>query len=286
METKDLMTANEVLLNAGIDFEVMQSPIFDNEGRGLKDFKAIQRKDNGYTFQVSKSGYQIIQNKEALSTLDEIVGSGLAKYSGAKAFKNGAVCFIRAEVPQLSDSIAGDEIKSYIHAVTSHDGSIANMLFVSQQRLICQNLITAGKMSSVVKFKHTANYRLKIQDAVEVFAKYRVIFNKQKEAFQAMARAQMNSLALDSFLNELLGVSDNEENSTRVLNQKRELEYLFVHGKGHQNIAGSKWAVYNAVTQYIDHERSTKGADDNREFSSIFGSGASMRDGAYAILTR
>lgn len=279
----ELKTASEVLVNSGIGFNVVSSNVYDGQGKQLEDYKAIQREDTGHTFQVSKQGYTIIKNSEALSVLDEVVGSGMAKYSGAKAFKNGAVCFIRADVPQLETSIAGDEIKAYLYAVTSHDGSIANMLFAHQQRLICRNLLTSGGIASQFKFKHTANYRLKIQDAIEVFAKYRVIFNKQKEAFEAMARIQFNSLKLDSFLNELLGIVDSEENSTRVLNQKRELERLFVDGIGHEKIAGTAWAAYNAVTQYVDHER---GTENNREFSSIFGSGANLRDKAFALLAR
>lgn len=283
MET-NLMTATEVLLKHGLDFKVVESPIYDKSGRELQTFKAIQREDTGYAFQVSKDGYKIIQNCEALSCLDEVVGSGLAKYSGARSFKGGAVNFIRAEVPELNDVIAGDEIKAYIYAIASHDGSITNRIFAHQQRLICQNLITHGKVASMFCFKHTANYRVRVKEAMDVFAKYRILFKAQKESFEAMAREQMSKLELDGFLNKLLNIDDKEENSMRVLNQKRELEYLFVHGKGHEKIAGSRWAAYNAVTQYIDHERATKGEESNREYSSMFGSGESLREKAFQLL--
>jgi phage/plasmid-like protein (TIGR03299 family) len=284
MET-NLMTASEVLVNHGLSFKVVESPIYDNVGRELKSFKAIQREDNGHAFQVSKDGYKIIQNSEALSVLDEVVGSGMAKYSGAKSFKNGAVNYIRADVPQLDATIAGEKIKAYIYAIASHDGSITNRIFVHQQRLICQNLITHGKVQTMFCFKHTENYRVRIQDAIEVFAQYRSVFVHQQRQFEAMASAEMSRLELDSFLNQLLSVKvEKKENSTRVLNQKAELAYLFDNGIGHHNIRGTRWAAYNAVCQYIDHERSSKGEDSNREYSSMFGSGANLRDKAFELL--
>ena len=288
IETKTLSTANEILMNAGLNYQVNESMLYDANGNVLPDHKAIIH-ENGHVFQVAKKGYQVIQNSESLSLLDEVVSSGLAKYSGAKSFKNGAVVMVRAEVP-MDYVVAGDEIKTYLHVITSHDGSVATTIVAHQQRLICQNIINGGLKGQdcYTRFKHTQNYKLRIEEAKEIFAHYRVIFQRQKEAFETMAKTQMSNLELDSFLNNLLNVKNIEEESTRKINQKQDLERLFVEGKGHQNpqIAGSQWCAYNAVTEYVDHYRSTKGDASNREYASILGSGAKMREKAFALLTR
>ena len=121
MKTKELQTANEVLINNGMDFNVVESVLYDNEGRELNEYKAVMREDTNHVFQVSKKSYVVIQNRESLSLLDEIVNTGMAKYSGARAYKNGAIVQIRAEVP-MNYAIAGDEVKTYIHVLTSHNG--------------------------------------------------------------------------------------------------------------------------------------------------------------------
>jgi len=285
-ESKDKMTASEVLINSKLDFEVVETPLYDNQGRKLENFKGIQRIDNGKTFYVSKEGYKIIQYKESLSLLDEVIGSGMAKYTGAKCFKDGASAFIRAEVPSLGYSIAGDELKAYIYVASSHDGSLATMIFSHCQRTICKNLVSHGMPEEGFKFKHTANYMLKINEAMEIFAKYRNVFLEEKEAFQKMASVQFNSLKLDMFLNSLLNIKEEkDENSTRLLNQKTELEGLFTSGIGHDKtgIRGTGWAAYNAVTQYIDHKR---GTEENREYASMFGSGADLREKAFSLLVK
>ena len=51
---------------------------------------------------------------------------------------------------------------------------------------------------------------------------------------------------------------------------------------------GTKWAAYNAVTYYIDHERSVQGQqyqEDKRLDSSWFGKGVEIRQKAYDLLT-
>lgn len=288
MENKELKTAAEMLLAANLNWTVEKRPLYDREGKELADFRAVTRATDGHVFQVSKPGYECIQNGQALALLDEVVESGYAKYSDARAFKSGAIVMVRAEVPAMGFDVAGDEIKTFLHVATSHDGSLATTLLASSQRMICQNLLGKTGAENRFSFRHTANYRLKLEDAKRLFDRYRLVFNKQKEQFEALARKQFNRMALDSFLDELLGVELKGEQSARLINQKRQMEYLFEYGKGNRARphSGTAWSAFNAVTEYVDHYRSTKGDDSNREYASLLGSGAQMREKALVILSR
>ena len=135
----------------------------------------------------------------------------------------------------LDYSVAGDEIKTYIHVITSHNGMHSTSIIAHQQRAICKNILNAGLrgMECYSSFKHTANYRMRIEEAQVMFAKYRDVFMRQKEAFCAMASKQMDSLRLDSFLDELFKIDREKEISTRVKNQREEVERLFTDGIGH-----------------------------------------------------
>ena len=59
------------------------------------------------------------------------------------------------------------------------------------------------------------------------------------------------------------------------------------HGRGNQlpGVCGTLWAALNAVTEYVDHQRSTTGDSDlevsNRLASQWFGSGARMKAKAW-----
>jgi phage/plasmid-like protein (TIGR03299 family) len=281
--TTELLTASEVLLKHGLNFTVIGEPIYDNEGAELKDYKAILRQDNRNVFQVAKKGYEIVQNHESLSLLDEIVGSGMAKYSGARSYKNGAIVQILADVP-MDYRIAGEEISTHLHVLTSHNGTHSTFIIGTNQRVLCQNVLNSKK-NIWCKFKHTKNYRIKIDEAKQVFAHYRAVFQAQKEAFEYMASKQFNSLELDSFLNSLLNVVDIEETTTRTLNAKESIARLVSDGIGHRELKDTRWKIFNAVTEYVDHYRSTKGEESNREYASLLGSGAVLREKAYQLLT-
>jgi len=287
MENKNLMTASEVIVNSGLNFEVVGTKIYDVNGKELSNYKAIQRGDNGHTFQVAKKGYAIIQNHEALSIMDEVVESGMAKYDKAHVYKNGAVMSVRVEVP-FSYDVVGDEIKTYLNVSTSHDSTLPTCIDLYQYRLVCLNGMMGMKKTQSSRFRHTINYKMKIEDAKKMFEEYKIIFNQQKEIYTEMARHQMNSLTVDTFLNELLNIKNVEEVATKTLNQKELIENLFAYGKGNSRsgVAGTKWAAFNAVTEYVDHHRSTKGDESNREYSSIYGSGATMKEKAFALLTK
>ena len=55
---------------------------------------------------------------------------------------------------------------------------------------------------------------------------------------------------------------------------------LYESGTGQDipGVRGTLWAAYNAVTEFVDHER---GGDDNRLSSSWFGGGNDLRSKAF-----
>lgn len=76
--------------------------------------------------------------------------------------------------------------------------------------------------------------------------------------------------------------------NTRNASIKNRLVELWENGAGNDNpeVKGSLWAAYNAVTEWVDHERGTRGNDDlvrsnNRAKSLMFGSGATIKEKAF-----
>ena len=287
MENKinDLKTASEVLIEKGLDFSVKGSPIYDNNGQELSEFKAIQREDNGHTFQVAKKGYQIIQNSDALSLMDEVVGTGMAKYSDANSYKNGGIVSVRVKLPFDYEVVKGDEVNTYLDLLTSHDGSKSLSINLYELRLVCLNGMRAMVRTKAINCRHTVNYRLKIEQAQEMFEEYRQIFQAKKENYQRLAKSPMNGNDLDTFLNTLLNIKEDKEVFAKTQNVKDTLTKLFVSGKGNNFASGSKWSAFNAVTEYVNYHRTTKGDESNREFSSLYGSGNVMTQNALELLS-
>jgi len=69
--------------------------------------------------------------------------------------------------------------------------------------------------------------------------------------------------------------------STRLENNRQKIIELFEGSPTIGNeIRGTAWSAYQAVTEYIDHEKSTRGDSENREISAYFGVGASQKEKA------
>lgn len=153
------------------------------------------------------------------------------------------------------------------------------------------NTVRAAIASADVRVyaKHTVNGVSNFTGrASKTLEKTRTYFAAYKAYAEKLAAKQMTSLEIDSFLDSLFDVDRKEEVSTRQENILVEVRKLHESGRGTEiaGVRGTAWGVYNAVTEYIDYERSTKGDGENRIVSSWLGSGAALREKAFALLTR
>ena len=288
--SKELMTASECIVKYGLDWQVEARPITVQGKEGAEDnYQAIVRSDTQHVFQIARDRYFPVQNTEAFTFFDEIVQTGQAKYEKAQSFKHGAVLSILAKMPYSFEVVKGDKLDTYLRLTTSHDGSQRLSIAPYVYRQVCSNGMHAWVEDATKKIavKHTENAKNKfIFNAKRVLEKEIDYFKRFSEHCKSLASRQMNELAIDSFLHKLFNVDSEKELSTRTANQIEAIKDLHYKGRG-TDISGVKntaWGMYNAVTEYIDHERSTKGEDDNRMYSSLFGSGSQMREKAFSLL--
>ncbi len=117
-----------------------------------------------------------------------------------------------------------------------------------------------------------------------------------KEVSQHLARTSVTRVEVGAFLDSMLPssqINDHISSTNRFL-IRREKEYpksrnrveeLIETGLGTDipGVKGSAWGVYNAYTEWLDHEKSIRGNSTNWE-RSTFGSGASDRSKALKAL--
>lgn len=295
VEVGDLMTSSEAILRGGLGWKIIETPIFNANGETIDGYKGIVREDTKELLQIAKKGYTPIQNVECFQIFDALTATGQAKYEVVGSLQGGRKIWILARIPSLDFGVKGkDDIQAYLLLTTSHDGSLSLQVFETPVRVVCWNTLSCAlrgkEKGQVGYFKHTVNYRARVDQVKLILDKTIQYYKQFKEVSEAMAQKQMDQLAVDSFLHGLFDTTDkkDEDISTRTKNQKDELEKLFVHGLGNQQegIRGSNWAMYNAVTQYVDHERSTKGDKSNRLASSWYGSGSDLREKAFSLLSK
>lgn len=137
-EIKNCPTSEEAIKIAGLDWEVIPKPIYDEQGRELKGFKVNQRSSDGKNLGIVTNRYKIVQNKEAFAFTDALLGQGVT-YETAGSLESGKRIWLLA---RLEDRLmAEEEMENYLVFTNSHDGTGAIRVACTSVRVVCNNTL-------------------------------------------------------------------------------------------------------------------------------------------------
>lgn len=151
--------SQEALRLAGLDWKVIQEPIYTGNEEKIEGFKANVRDLDRKVLGVVTDRYKIIQNEEAFAFTDELLGEGV-RYETAGSLMGGRKVWLLAHLPH-EYIITGDRISPYLVFSNTHDGSGAVKVALTPIRVVCSNtlnlaLSTAKRSWSMV---HTGNVK-------------------------------------------------------------------------------------------------------------------------------
>lgn len=294
-------TAEEAIKAAGLDWTVDKRTVFLNLSRQADGFEAIQgkkaiiRTDTGHMFNIMGEGYTPVQNREAFRFFDDVVGGGQAIYHTAGALGMGERVWILAKLPgEIRVKGTDDITEKFLLLSNSHDGTSALRMFFTPVRVVCQNTLNLAQSGrgkgEGISLRHTAGIRQNVQEAQRALGLAIKFYDTLGETVNALASKQVSSAdALRAFFQELVPDNADAKRNTRTENIRESLERNFMSGRGNDlpGIKGTWWAAVNAVTEYVDHERTARGDGQeelsNRLESQWFGSGAKLKAEAWDL---
>ena len=159
--------SKEALQLAGLDWMVLQEPIFTDTKEEIVGYKANVRDSDRKVLGVVTDRYKVIQNEEAFAFTDALLGEGV-RYETAGSLQDGKKVWMLARLPQ-EYIISGERISPYLVFSNTHDGSGAVKVAVTPIRVVCNNtlnlaLATAKRPWSMV---HTGDIKEKMEEAKE-----------------------------------------------------------------------------------------------------------------------
>ena len=300
------MTATECVEKAKLDWGVEQVPVFMKDHNGgdieIPGQFAVRRTDNLAWLSTMSSRYVTIQNQEAFGFFDTIVGEGNAHWETAGSIGGGRKVFMQATLPGklFLKSNPDDVTEKRVLFMTSHDGSTALTGLITPIRVVCQNTLNAAlsNCSNVFKVYHRKNYEAKKNEAAKVLDLASAYFDDLQHVMDVLAEQEVTKTYVDGFVAALLPSNKKEEEdaSTRTENRRGAVVNLFQNGTG--NLGKTRWDLFNAVTEYVDHhqngrvtqarlERSPANVNieaEQRFERSLFGAGATMKQKALDLL--
>jgi len=302
-ETKKALTSSSALVAAKLDWTVEEQPLFTSTKNGpapIFSHKAIVRSDTQSILGVVGSRYTPVQNMHAVAWLDDLVTIRHAgTFEAAGSLRGGAIVWAMLRLHgELRIRGTDDVSHSYILVANSHDGSIAFRVLSTFVRLVCGNALSwimrhAG--SDSVSLKHTPTVLERMADSFAVLDSSLQLNARFENHANIMALTKVSPRRFGDYLDRVLpapkplGADAEPTAARRQIEANFESEFQSLKGIKH-----SAWAAYNAVSQYVDHERPLrKGsvlAKSERRFENVLlGSGAELKRKAWQealLLTR
>lgn len=303
MELKSPATAEEAIVAAKLDWQVGRQSLYLQQPKSearirIEDKFAIVREDFLKEGEYPVLGivgkeYTPLQNCEAFEFFDPIVGTGAAIYHTAGALGNGERVWILAKLPECIQVAGNDITDKYLLLSNSHDGNSSVQIKFTPIRVVCYNTLTmALSQGHNLTVRHGRNLHERLKNAERNLGIITERFDEIGDGFRAMARVKMNAEQVGEYFKLVFpdpansNLDEKERQSALKIVQRNRTwsEYFFDQGKGNREkgVAGTLWAAYNGVTEYIDH-RDTRQDDDRRLESIWFGEGYLTKARAFRI---
>ncbi len=216
----------EALKLAGLDWKVVQEPVYTDNRELIKGYKANVRSSDRRVLGVVSDRYKVVQNTDAFSFTDELLGKGV-KYETAGSLQEGKKVWLLARLPK-EYVIAGERISSYLVFSNTHDGSGSVKVAVTPVRVVCNNTLNLALETAKRSFSmiHTGNIHDKIQEAKDTLFMAENYMDNLGIEFEQLRRQKMTDAQVKEYI-ELLLLMEKEPTpiqSKNILKLRRDME--------------------------------------------------------------
>lgn len=295
---QDYPTSAQALGFAGLDYEVVKQDIYTTsynaDGQPMDFTKRIKthfatiRRDTGDVLGVVGKDYEIVQNKDAFTFFDSIVGGDGIQYETAGALGKGERIFITAKLPSYIKVGKEELIEQYLFLTTSHDGFGSITAAFTPIRIVCNNTLNAAMKnhSNSIKIRHTVNAKERLAQAHKVMGISYRLAEQLEQVFNNWTKVKITDPELHRLIQLAMvpnkEVLDNlekgqfDELSTCFNNMCNSVYEYALHSPTQQTetTKGTLFGAYNAVTGYFQNVRSYK--DSEAKLKSLLYSGTAQ----------
>ena len=286
-------TAEEAIQAAGLGYDVELTRLVTVNDIPVPDRRAVIRQDTNEVLGVVGTTYKPVQNRQCFGFMDAIVSEGAVQYHTAGALGKGERIWMLAKLPdEIRVKNSDDITEKYLLLSNSHDGSSSLRVHFTPIRVVCANTLAVAERKGRgqgISIVHKGDLHAKVQQAQEVLGLAKKVYEGVEERIQRLAYHYPSQRQLEEYFKFVYPDPTTGE-TTRAKNIRKEFARLFEEGIGHDipAVRHTSWAALNAVTEFVDHYRTTRGKTpldraSKRLESAWFGSGAQLKQRAWTL---
>ena len=280
--------SKDALQLAGLNWRVMQEPIYTAMEELVDGYKANVRDSDRKELGVVTDRYRVIQNDEAFAFTDGLLGEGV-KYETAGSLQGGRKVWLLAHMPH-EYIISGERISPYLLFSNTHDGSGAIKVALTPIRVVCQNtlnLALAGAKRSWSMI-HTGDIREKMQEAKDTLFLAEKYMDELGKEFEALRMKKLTDKQVMEYIEILLPIEDGstpqqEKNMKRL---REDMKIRYFDAPDLQGVGKNAYRFVNAVSDFATHAEPLRRTANYKEnlFSRTV-DGNPMIDKAYQMVS-
>jgi len=306
------LTSADAITAAHMDWNVLTTPIlyrasYTNIPQEVPNKVAVIREDTGEVFTIASDRYTPLPNRQAFEFFDSVVGAGQAIYHTAGTINGGRKFWILAKLDGELKVTNEDILHKYILLGSSHDSSMPLSMMFTTVRVVCDNTfslaLNLNSTENEIRFtaKHTPNISQKAVNARNTLDLANAYFEDMMVGVNNLVEQEWDSYDMQRFVYTLFDLdaekSIDEQRRGKSYSADKVLN-LFSTGRGNglTGVANTKWAAFNAVTEFADYNRPvghrvdsgespTLDVADKRLDDAWYGPGAALKQRAWDLLT-
>lgn len=254
VSVKGITHIKDALIKAGLDYRVVQVPIFA-EGQEIPHRVANIRSDNRKFIEVVSNRYTPFQNDQAYAFLENMTNSGALQIETAGQFGEGAV-WIEARTPE-NITVMGDKFYPYALVRNSHDGTSGVKVCFTFTRVVCENTLAAAVRGAprIWQARHLRNIEGRMEDAKKMLEVMDAYAHEYPVMAEKLAAINLTEDETVSVLKKMFPLKADATVKTiqNAMGSVKEILTIYNKTPDLTKFNGTAWGFFNAVGDYVTH---------------------------------
>lgn len=291
VEKRPLFTYDTVNFNANKDTDIIIPEV------EVPNYFATMRTDTDQVLGLVGRDYKIVQNIDAFTFFDSIVGGDGIMYETAGALgRAGERIFITAKLPDYIKVGSDDLIEKYIFLTTSHDGSGSITAAFTPVRIVCSNTLSMalGNCSNVVKIRHTESAQERLKQAHKIMGISNTLSIQLEAIFNEWTKVKITDKQVMRLIQEAMSPSrevlenirsGKDDQLSTIFKNVCDNAFMYAMTSPTQQTdttKGTLFGAFNAVTGYFQNVKNYKAQEDKLD-SILFGTGLLRSQTAFKL---
>lgn len=265
---EEALSSEEALKLAGLDWRVIQKPMYTIDQELVSGYKANVRDLDNKVLGIVSDRYKVVQNEEAFAFTDELLGSNSIRYETAGSLQGGKKVWMLAKLPS-EYIIRGDKISPFLVFSNTHDGSGSVRMAITPIRVVCNNTLNLAlaTASRTYSMKHTTEIHSRLEEAKEAIFLAEEYMDKLGKEIEYLNRKKVSEGAVNEAIQMLLPIKSDatDQQVKNMEKQRKDLRMRYDLAPDLKDLGQNGYRLINAVSDFATHATPLRETEHYRE---------------------